>query len=318
VTTFETYRALLGSLDESQLKVSYSKKPFILLCGGQAPERRHIHDEEPETQSLRQAVNKQALSELDINFHLFRPEEISEWATDAIFKNLMDFERELAAVCSRVVIILESAGSIAELGAFSQLLELNKKLIVIRNEYHGEENSFIDLGILRYIKADHGQNKIKNYFWTPKSGKSRLVIDDQLVSDILHDLKEEIEGLKKSSKFKKIYDTHVSALICEFTEIFTLIKETEIKVLLDSLNIHISPDLLRRKLYILKNFSLINEVTSGSYTYYYRTNEPFHTVNGFQNENGVIDKLRVAALIKEKIQEDRHRTRALNKLGGVR
>ncbi|MAS24814.1 MAG: hypothetical protein CMI08_13265 [Oceanospirillaceae bacterium] len=318
MATFETYRALLGNVDESQLKVSYSRKPFILLCGGPAPEKLHLHDKEPETESLRHAVNKQALSEINTSFHLFRPEEIPEWATDAIFKNLMDFERELAAVCSRVLIILESAGAIAELGAFSQLVELNKKLIVIRNEFHGEENSFIDLGILRYIRADHGQNKIKNYLWTPKSEESELKVDDQLASDILHDLKEEVEGLKKSSKFKKTYDTHIAALICELTEIFTLIRETEIRALLNSLNIPVEPDMLKRKLYILKNFSLIDNVSSGSYTYYYRTSEPFHTVNGLHNENGAIDKLRIAALIKEKIQEDRHRTRALNKLGGIK
>ena len=74
MATFETYRALLGNVDESQLKVSYSRKPFILLCGGPAPEKLHLHDKEPETESLRHAVNKQALSEINTSFHLFRPE----------------------------------------------------------------------------------------------------------------------------------------------------------------------------------------------------------------------------------------------------
>ena len=87
MATFETYRALLGNIDESHLKVIYSKKPFVLFCGGPTPEKKHEKDEEPETGSLRHAVNKQALCEISTNFHLFRPEEISDWAKDATFKN---------------------------------------------------------------------------------------------------------------------------------------------------------------------------------------------------------------------------------------
>lgn len=309
-------KVLIDELDITLLKVHYSSEPIILLCGGPVKIKLKADDPDPPVLSLRQAVNTESntfgLTEDIPEFNLFRPEEIEEWATDAIFKNLMDYEKELASVSSLVVIILESAGSIAELGAFSQLPELSKKLIIFKSNHFGSDTSFIDLGILRYIKSDYGSNKVRKYDWTPSTNGRTATIPNDLALDVLHDLSDEVKGLKKTSKFKPEYDTHIAALICELISIFKMIKEGEIQTYLTTLKININKDGIKRKLFILQHFKIIAKVEVSDSIYYHHTGDEFHSVNGFPT-----DKLRQSIMIIEyyKSKKDRHRIKAIQSLG---
>ena len=150
---------LLTDLEIKTCKVKFSTSPIVLLCGGKVKQKLYPEAKSPPIQSLRHAISLEST-----DYEIFRPEEITTWQFDAVFKNLMDFEKDLASICSLVVIILESAGAIAELGAFSQLVDLSKKLIVIRSDDYSNDSSFINLGILRYIRAVH-PTSIKSYPW---------------------------------------------------------------------------------------------------------------------------------------------------------
>ena len=125
-----------------------SPLPIVLLCGGRVPSLNSESSVESENSiSLRDSIY--VTSPPPNDFEIFYPEEITDWQIDGIFSNLIDFEKSLAGITSLVVIILESAGSIAELGAFSQLPELkNKLIVVVREEYVSgkNSNSFINLG----------------------------------------------------------------------------------------------------------------------------------------------------------------------------
>ncbi len=150
---------LLTDLDVKSCKVKFSSTPIVLLCGGVVPEKLYPEAPNPKLQSLRHAITLKSTS-----YEIFRPEEITSWQSDSVFKNLMDFEKDLASICTLVVIVLETAGAIAELGAFSQLKDLSKKLIVIKSSKFDKDDSFINLGILRYIASDH-KTSVKSYPW---------------------------------------------------------------------------------------------------------------------------------------------------------
>ncbi|MHB1229364.1 MAG: retron St85 family effector protein, partial [Halothiobacillus sp.] len=155
---------LLSAIDFEKCKVNLSDSPIVLLCGGQANNEKNTPDDpDLPVQSLRHAIVNHALYHT-VPYEIFRPEEIKDWNTDGVFKNLMSFEEELANICSLVVVILESAGSIAELGAFSQLEDLSSKLIAIHSGIFNDESSFINLGILRYLIGNK-RSSVKNYPW---------------------------------------------------------------------------------------------------------------------------------------------------------
>ena len=109
----------LNRINLGNSRVVFMDDHIVLLCGGKVALKDRPEDPDPPTSSLRHAIIRS-----DTAYETYRPEEITDWHADGLFRNLMDFEQELAGICSLVVVILESAGAIAELSAFSQLPEL--------------------------------------------------------------------------------------------------------------------------------------------------------------------------------------------------
>jgi hypothetical protein len=128
-----------------------------------------------------------------------------------LFKNLMDFEADLASICSLVVIVLESPGSIAELGAFSQLADLSRRIIAVKSSHFNNHDSFINLGILRYISRDH-ESGVKSYPWNIEDPAT---ITPTIVEDLAHDIKEELDKLQRSQVLRPTNNSHVIVIICE-------------------------------------------------------------------------------------------------------
>jgi len=79
-------------------------------------------------------------------------EEFKDWLHDSVYPDLLTFESDLAETASLVIISLESAGALAELGSFSVNEKLKDKLIIVMSENHYNEDSYIKLGPLRQLK----------------------------------------------------------------------------------------------------------------------------------------------------------------------
>jgi hypothetical protein len=312
----------IQSIDKASLKFTHTSSPLVLLCGGPVPlPKENADDKDPAIVSLRQLVELESIT-FTLNkgvskFNLFLPEFIQEWGFDALFKNLMDYEKELASVSSLVIIILESAGSIAELGAFTQLPELSEKLIVIKSLDYGDENSFIDLGILRYLRSNNGDHRVKKYNWLPKTKQGEAKIDNDIADHVLQDINEELNKIKKNPKFNEEVDTHITTLICEILSIFIVLKEKELFTYLVQLEIDINRDRLKRKLFILNKFEILSIKEIGDAKFYYRTTEAFHAINGFSSKCGPIDKLRLQTSVSEYYikKNERHRIAAMKQKG---
>ena len=261
---------LLDNIDYSKCRVEFSSTPIVLLCGGTvAALKNSPEDSDPPIASLRDAISRRFPK-----FELFMPEKIKSWQADGIFKNLMEFEADLASICSLVVIVLESAGSLAELGAFSQLPDLSKKIIAIRsnNFKDKDDDSFINLGILRYISENH-RSSIKNYPWNIHNPKS---IDSVIIDDVILDIEKELSN-KKSENLSLSKSSHIIVLICEIIYFFIALKEHEIYDYLTCIGVcNLSKDNLRKKLFLLKEFNLINKEEYSDSTFYMRSEEPYN------------------------------------------
>ena len=224
----------------------------------------------PPVRSLRHAITN-----LHTAYEIFRPEEIDSWQSDGIFKDLMSFELELAAICSLVVIILESEGAIAELGAFSQVPELSEKIIAICPEKFKNANSFINFGILRFIAAKK-ESSVKSYPWIPN--QDPFVVSTEIVEDVSADVQEELDKLPRSQVLKVSHYSHVMVLICEFLRFFAALKESEISQYLRVMGIEIPVDSLRGTLFLLRQFQLIKIHHYGGTDFYLSGAKPYHTL----------------------------------------
>ena len=300
----------LEGLDLSSCRVEFSEKPIVLLCGGQVRFKEHPDHDDPPILSLSHAIANATTS-----FEVFRPEEIDNWHSDAMFKDLVSFEKELASVCGMIVIVLESAGALVELGAFSQLPQLSDKLIAIISTNFSDDISFINLGVLRFIQKSKSAS-VKSYPWCLIDKNS---ITANLVDDVIADIQQELNNLPKTQIFRITEDSHIIVAICEILKIFIALKEGEIFEYLSVLKIVLDRERLRGQLFLLQKFHLVKTAKYSDATFYMRTTENYHRLR-LSAKNGLppIDAVRVTLQCREfyaKNAKQRNRLRAIEHSG---
>jgi hypothetical protein len=114
--------------------------PVIFICGGSNSKPRD---------TLRNYLRKQK-KELQI----FYAERVWELISANPGLGALKMESDLAALSDLVVIIVESPGTFAELGAFSHVEALRKKLLPIVDLQYKGANSFINTGPIRWIDEE--------------------------------------------------------------------------------------------------------------------------------------------------------------------
>lgn len=281
---------LLSIIDKEACSVEFSGIPIVLLCGGFVEIKDRHDDPDPPIRSLRHAVIHS-----DTSYETFIPENIKSWQSDGVFKNLMSFEEDLASICSLVVVILESYGSLAELGAFFQHPDLSHKILVIKSSDFQNQTSFIDLGILRHIEAiAENDNSIissvKNYPWNIKDPTS---ISAEVVDDVITDIQEELNRLPRRPTLNLSNKSHVIVFMCEIIELFSALKEHEIREYLDLVGVTITKEELKRKLFLLEKFRLIKKEGYSDASFYMRSKEKHHRLRLALREGSNKDALRI-------------------------
>jgi len=146
--------------------------------------------------SIRDSIRKELITWRYHNWlDVYYPEELfEELLGRGKHFDLLSLENLLAESVHAVVIILESPGAIAELGAFANHKELCNRLVVIVDSKYRKAKSFIALGPIRYLK---------------KKTKS-IVIDHNLRKPQIQELSQQIwHSIRKVSESVKV-DTSVA------------------------------------------------------------------------------------------------------------
>ena len=114
--------------------------PVVFICGGLNSKPRN---------RLRDYLRKQKPA-----LQIFYAERVWELISSNPGLGALKMESDLAALSDMVVIIVESAGTFAELGAFSHVEALRKKLLPIVDIAYKGANSFINTGPIRWIDQE--------------------------------------------------------------------------------------------------------------------------------------------------------------------
>lgn len=114
--------------------------PVIFICGGlnSAPRdtlRAYLKQQKPDLQ-------------------IFYAERVWELISANPGLGALKMESDLAALSDLIIIIVESPGTFAELGAFSHVEALRKKLLPIVDQQYRGANSFINTGPIQWIDAE--------------------------------------------------------------------------------------------------------------------------------------------------------------------
>lgn len=116
----------------------------VFLCG-----------KKPDTKESYRDKIKQMLEEkvYGTGIDVYYPEDIfEELLKGGSGQNLLDLENLLATSVHVVVILPESPGSFAELGAFANSTALKDKLLVVLDAKFKKDKSFINLGPIKFLK----------------------------------------------------------------------------------------------------------------------------------------------------------------------
>jgi hypothetical protein len=136
---------LASVIHETVYSRFYELRPTVFLCGG------------AEERSVRPVLGS-ALQRLYMD--VFTAEDLFE---DLLFgaahENLLNLENTLADSVDAVVLVVESAGAIAELGAFANTDRLRPKLVCILDQRYRRDKSFINYGPLRLMR-DRDEGKV--------------------------------------------------------------------------------------------------------------------------------------------------------------
>lgn len=283
----------LARIDFSDTRVR-SFRGFLFLCGGQ-------HDAsiyEP-LLSARHVIYHELVSgrHSDLASRLKLAEDIQDWFRDGKYSDLVTFEEHLAGLSSVILLVVESPGSIAELGAFAVTPAINSRLIALIDEQHFEAESFIRLGPINRLENDT-QRKVLVHDWhdVDLSGRrspafAKLVPD---VSNILADVRALLREQDREQVYRRGEPGHAMILICELCDLFGALSHQDISRYMSMADPGIANEKIDQYLFLLDKCGILQIKAKGQGRYYHCPEWTSHITFAFSDSRRVDrDRLRV-------------------------
>ena len=143
---------LVSLVKADSLKVR-SPTSIVFLCGGA------INEGLDEPAVLRDAFYRLS-KKLDLSYHVILAERAEPLTAEAGYHDLLIFESDMAQIVGLILLFAESAGSLAELGAFAALESIAPSLLAVLCNAHYDAPSFIRNGPVAYLENKHGDESV--------------------------------------------------------------------------------------------------------------------------------------------------------------
>jgi len=248
---------LLRSIDFTKTRIE-RQPAFLAVFGGELSK-----DEKGEPKSQRDEFVKDIRNNHpDLKDRLLVPESYEDWNDFDTYSDLLQFERDLGYITGAVIIFLEAPGSIAELGAFSQIDSLRENLIVVVPESRHPKKSFISLGPLRQLQnADS-----RSVCVVPNHNNKRLNED---IFVVLEHVNSRFEKEPEKQRLKEKFRRHEIILTLDLISLAEVITMTELHSALQVFNLEATQRSVQQSLFTLTKTGLVSSRTYGGTTYYH-------------------------------------------------
>jgi hypothetical protein len=168
-------------------------------------------------------------------------EDAKPLVTDAGYDNLLRFESDIAQVVGQILLFVESPGSLAELGAFAALETVSPRLLVVLDEFHYNQSSFVKQGPLRYLEIKEGEESIvaldRTHVGIDSDGKIAGLNTANFAATVLPALDKRLSELPKSEKFDVENAGHAILLLVGLCQEFGALTQSEIRDFLKAFGI---------------------------------------------------------------------------------
>jgi hypothetical protein len=256
---------------------------FIFLCGGQTDVRSI------EPVSIRDAMYRELVKNSAVDKRIRMAEHYKDWSCESVYRDLVSFERHLAELSSVIVLVLESPGSIAELGLFSVVEAFQGKLLVFIETDHYQSSSFIKLGPVDYLEKVHS-NSAECHRWMVEVDR-KPKFDPKTAQELQPELAEAV--LKRAKKpepehkFRPESWLDTALLICDLLNLCSALTLREMRDILKQLGHPKNESELKQYLFLLEKVDLIAVEPKGDQRFYVGIEE--RQFYWFQLREGTVD-----------------------------
>lgn len=245
-------------IDPSRIQIK-TRLPFIWVFGASGKNsKRHKFIE----WHLKSASH-------DLSKYLKTIEEYPEWLNFNLYSNLVDFELDITYISQAIIIFSESVGTIAEIGMLSCFPELHKNILIIVEEEHIKDSnaSFFNYGPIKKIKDNLISEELTNV-WVLDKRNYNIEELDRIFLEISNHIYDIITFNKTEIALEKDNKHHATILLMDIIDLFPGQVIKFYKSILDSLEINISKNEIKRIFKLLCLLGIIEERNSGKNNYY--------------------------------------------------
>ena len=219
--------------------------------------------------SLREAFWRKSLAmppspELRWTSELEIPENHPGWWAFSGYDDLLTFERDACHLARAIVLIPESPGSLAELGALAvDDSTVNRLLVVVQSRYleAGARESFLNLGPLKRAET------LKNRCVISATGNDLLDDDFETITEFVH---QRLPSLPSTERLRIDVPTHRFLLAADLVDLLQICKPQELLAALTHFQVNLAIQDLERSARLLEFFGLIRIEHRGSEHFFVR------------------------------------------------
>lgn len=245
----------LGQIDWDKVRIKrYPNR--IFLCGS------------GQTASIRAILREYSSKDYK---YVFAEAAMSWPDAKAFSSDFLELEEYLAAAVKLIVIVSESPGSFAEMGAFVSNQYIKDRLLFVTEEQYYKAHSFIRYGIIQHLQGKSLEPTSQIcVIPTINSDEKRLLLKDQIVSLV----SSAIDSFRETPTEKfNIRSPHSQILLVrEIIALSTAIENTKLQKIIGSILRRKQTlkfkELLSRILFILEKLDLIQKHFLGSQIFY--------------------------------------------------
>jgi hypothetical protein len=206
------------------------------------------------------------------NYKVILAEDAHPLTTEAGYKDLFSFESDIAQLVGLIVLFAESAGSLAELGAFSALETVAPSLLAVLDDFYYNQISFIRNGPVRFLENEYGDD------WILVLDREELQIDGGDISklaipkfsnSILPVIDSRLSAKPKWSKYNPGNSGHSILIMVGLCQEYGALTGKEIKRFFDLLEIDHTR--INNYLYCAELLGWIKKVRKGHHIFYVAT-----------------------------------------------
>ena len=201
-TVPESVEELLGYVDLNELRFQWPSA-FIFFCGGSSSE------DPKDPVSLRHYLLNEKKIGPRLNAKVILAEAANQLYRDSSYTDLITYEEDIAKISRLILLIAESAGSLAELGAFSSSSQIKKKLSVLMQHKYFDAESFVRFGPIKRLQKED-EKKVAFFPWRV-NGKGRVIklsVKDH-VTEIVQFINDRIAEVPRTFQFGLDSNRHV-------------------------------------------------------------------------------------------------------------